>query len=103
MDLRKDYELRLTEFKVKEDKQNQMFHNMLALNEKQIENYTSNASLTHIEHQNLLQKGNLTMKQLINEKRTMEAQIKSKNEEIGKLNARIEKMFALHKRDIEKL
>lgn len=39
----------------------------------------------------------------MNEKRTLEGQIQSKNKEIETLNLKVQQMLGLHKRDIEKL
>ena len=49
------------------------------LHEKQIENQTSKASLTHIEHNQLLQTKTIDTKKMINEKRNLETQILNKN------------------------
>ena len=43
------------------------------------------------------------MKQLMQEKRTLEGQLSIKNKEIESLNMKIQQMLGLHKRDIEKL
>lgn len=59
--------------------------------------------MTHISHNQLLQTRNLDYKQIMNEKRTLEGQIQSKNKEIETLNLKVQQMLGLHKRDIEKL
>lgn len=43
------------------------------------------------------------MKQIMNEKRSLEGQIQNKNKEIEALNLKVQQMQGLHKRDIEKL
>jgi len=43
------------------------------------------------------------MKQIMQEKRTLEGQLSIKNKEIESLNLKIQQMIGLHKRDIEKL
>lgn len=103
LDLRKDYELRLTDFAVSHDRVQKELKNVIAQREKEIEGHTSKASLTHISHNQLLQTRNLDMKQIMNEKRTLEGQIQSKNKEIEALNLKIQQMLGLHKHDIDKL
>jgi hypothetical protein len=66
LDLRKDYELRLTEIAVSHDKIQRELKNVVSQREKEIEVNTSKVSLTHIEHNALLQERNINMKQLIN-------------------------------------
>jgi hypothetical protein len=78
--LRKDYELRLTEIAVSHDKIQRELKNMVSQREKEIEVHTSKASLTHIEHNQLLQTRNINMKQLINEKRNLEGRLTTKNQ-----------------------
>lgn len=51
----------------------------------------------------MLQARNLDMKQIMNEKRTLEGQISSKNKEIESLNLKVQQMLGLHKRDMDKL
>lgn len=103
LDLRKDYELRLTQISVSHDGIQRELKNVVAQREKEIECHTSKASLTHIEHNQLLQTRNLNMKQIMAEKRNLENQIQSKNREIEALNLKVQQMQGLHKRDIEKL
>jgi hypothetical protein len=103
LDLRKDYELRLTEFVVAHDRVQKELKNVVAQREKEIEGHTSKASLTHISHNQLLQSRNLDMKQIMAEKRTLEGQIQSKNKEIEALNLKVQQMLALHKHDNDKL
>jgi hypothetical protein len=43
------------------------------------------------------------MKQVMNEKRTLESHIANKNKEIEALNLKVQQMHGLHKRDIAKL
>lgn len=52
---------------------------VIAHREKEIEGHTSKASLTHIEHNQLLQTRNINMRQLMNEKRNLETTIVNKN------------------------
>lgn len=77
--------------------------NVISHREKEIEGCTSKASLTHISHNQQLQTRNLDMKQIMNEKRSLEGQIQNKNKEIEALNLKVQQMQGLHKRDIEKL
>lgn len=76
---------------------------MISHREKEIEGHTSKVSLTHIEHNQLLQTRNINMKQLMSEKRNLENTIASKNKEIETLNLKVTQMMGLHKRDIDKL
>lgn len=76
---------------------------MISHREKEIEGHTSKASLTHIEHNQLLQTRNINMKQLMTEKRNLENTIANKNKEIETLNLKVTQMMGLHKRDIDKL
>lgn len=75
----------------------------IALHEKNYENQTSKASLTHISHNQQIQQRNLNQKQLIEEKRMLEKQIENKNKEIEALNLKVQKMEGFHKREIQKL
>ncbi len=79
LDLRKDYETRLTDFKVKYEREHQQLHDLLNHKEKQFEAQTSKASLTHIEHNKAVQNTNKTLKDAANEKRQLEAHIQNKN------------------------
>ena len=79
LELRKEYENRLNEFKIKYERQHQQLQDLIMLHEKQIENQTSKASLTHIEHNQLLQTKTIDTKKMINEKRNLETQILNKN------------------------
>lgn len=103
LELRKEYELRLTEFGVSHDRIQKELKNVVAQREKEIEGHTSKASLTHISHNQLLQTRNLDMKQIMAEKRTLEGHIAAKNKEIEALNLKVQQMLGLHKRDIERL
>ena len=76
---------------------------MINAREKEIEGHTSKASLTHIEHNQLLQTRHLNMKQLMTEKRNLENTIANKNREIETLNLKVQQMLGHHKRDVEKL
>lgn len=80
--MRKDYELRLTDLTVQNDKAQKDLKTVIAQREKEIEGHTSKASLTHISHNQLLQTRNLDMKQVMAEKRHLETQILNKNKEI---------------------
>jgi uncharacterized protein (DUF342 family) len=62
IDLRIDYENRLNEFKVIHEKDVQMMRDQMAMCEKNYDNQTSKASLTHISHNQHLQKQNLNQK-----------------------------------------
>lgn len=75
----------------------------IALHEKNYENQTSKASLTHISHNQQIQQRNFNQKQLIEEKRMLEKQIENKNKEIEALNLKVQKMEGFHKREIQKL
>lgn len=79
LDLRIDYENRINEFKVIHERDVQMMRDQVALHEKNYENQTSKASLTHISHNQQIQQRNLNQKQLIEEKRNLEKQIDNKN------------------------
>lgn len=103
LELRKEYELRLTEFAVSHDRIQKELKNVVAQREKEIEGHTSKASLTHISHNQLLQTRNIDMKQIMAEKRTLEGHIASKNREIEALNLKVQQMLGLHKHDIDKL
>ena len=103
LELRKEYEFRLTEFSVSHDRIQKELKNVVAQREKEIEGHTSKASLTHISHNQLLQTRNLDMKQIMAEKRTLEGHIAAKNKEIESLNLKVQQMLGLHRRDIDKL
>ena len=103
LELRRDYENRLNEFKIKYEREHQQLQDLLIMHEKQIENQTSKQSMTHIEHNSLMQDKANDTKKLMNEKRTLETQINNKNKEIEALNLRIEKMMGYHKREIKNL
>lgn len=75
----------------------------ITLYEKHYENQTSKASMTHIAHNNQVQKQNLSAKELMNEKRILEKQIENKNKEIETLNLRIQKLEGFQKREVDKL
>lgn len=100
LDLRIDYENRINEFKVIHERDVQMMRDQIALHEKNYENQTSKASLTHISHNQQIQQRNLNQKQLIEEKRMLEKQIENKNKEIEALNLKVQKMEGFHKREI---
>jgi hypothetical protein len=57
-----DYENRLNEFKVIHERDVQMMRDQMAMCEKNYDNQTSKASLTHISHNQHLQKQNLNQK-----------------------------------------
>lgn len=103
IDLRVDYENRINEFKVIHERDVQLMRDQIALHEKNYENQTSKASLTHISHNQQLQQRNVNFKELINEKRNLEKQIENKNKEIEALNLKVQKMEGFHKREISKL
>jgi chromosome segregation ATPase len=103
LELRKEYELRLTEFAVSHDRIQKELKNVVAQREKEIEGHTSKASLTHISHNQLLQTRNIDMKQIMAEKRTLEGHIAAKNREIEALNLKVQQMLGLHRRDMDKL
>ena len=75
----------------------------VAMHEKNYENQTSKGTAAHISHIDLTQKQNLSQKQLMNEKRSLEKQLHDKNKEIEALNLRIEKQTAYHQREVKKL
>ena len=81
IDLRVDYENRINEYKVIHERDVQLMRDQIALHEKNYENQTSKASLTHISHNQQLQQRNVNFKELINEKRNLEKQIENKNKE----------------------
>lgn len=103
IDLRVDYENRINEFKVIHERDVQLMRDQVALHEKNYENQTSKASLTHISHNQQVQKQTLNHKELINEKRNLEKQIENKNKEIDALNLKVQKMEGFHKREVAKL
>ncbi len=102
-DQRKDYEIRLQQMHASHDRVQREHKNVISHREKEIEGHTSKASLTHIEHNQLLQNRNINMKQLMGEKRNLENTIANKNKEIETLNLKVTQMLGLHKRDIDKL
>ena len=71
IDLRTDYENRINEFKVIHERDVQMMRDQITMHEKNYENQTSKASLTHISHNNLVQKQNISVKDIMNEKRNL--------------------------------
>ncbi len=103
IDLRIDYENRLNDFKVIHERDTQMMRDQIALHEKNYENQTSKASLTHISHNNQIQQRNVNQKELMLEKRNLEKQIENKNKEIEALNLKVQKLEGFHKREISKL
>jgi uncharacterized protein HemX len=103
IDLRVDYENRINEFKVIHERDVQLMRDQVALHEKNYENQTSKASLTHISHNQQVQKQTLNFKEIINEKRNLEKQIENKNKEIDALNLKVQKMEGFHKREVSKL
>lgn len=60
--LRIDYENRLNEYKTIHERDVQMMRDQVALHEKNYENQTSKASLTHISHNQQIQQRNLNQK-----------------------------------------
>ena len=102
-DQRKDYETRLQQLHAAHDRVQREHKTVIAQREKEIEGHTSKASLTQIEHTQLLQTRNLNMKQLMNEKRNLENTINNKNKEIENLNLKVQQMTGFHKRAIDKL
>lgn len=60
--LRADYENRLNEFKTIHERDVQMMRDQVSLHEKNYENQTSKASLTHISHNQQIQQRNLNQK-----------------------------------------
>lgn len=103
LELRKEYDNRLNEFKIKYEREHQQLQDLLMLHEKSIESQTSKISMTQIEHTQTLQAKAIDMKQMMAEKRSLESQIANKNKEIEALNLRIEKMMGFHKREVSKL
>lgn len=79
IDLRVDYENRINEFKVIHERDVQLMRDQVALHEKSYESQTSKASLTHISHNQQVQKQVQSHKELMNEKRNLEKQIENKN------------------------
>lgn len=73
------------------------------LTEKQVEDRTSKMSLTFIEHNDKMQKEHHTKKELVNEIRTLEKQIVSKNNEIEALNLKCKKNEGFANHQIKKL
>lgn len=69
----------MTEIASSHDKVQTEHKNVIKAREKEIEGHTSKASLTHIEHNQLLQTRNLNMKHLMAEKRNLENTIANKN------------------------
>jgi chromosome segregation ATPase len=102
LDLRKDYELRLTEIGISHDRIQKELKNVIGQRDKELEGHTSKASLTHIEHNQLLERRHLNEKQMMAEKRNLEGKINSKNKELETLNLKIQQMLGLHKREVEK-
>lgn len=103
IDLRVDYENRINEFKVIHERDVQLMRDQVAMHEKNYEGQASKASLTHISHNQQVQKQVLSHKELMNEKRNLEKQIDNKNKEIDALNLRINKMEGFNKREVSKL
>jgi septal ring factor EnvC (AmiA/AmiB activator) len=101
--MRKDYENRLSEMNVKYDREHQQLHDLLVLADKNYDNVRSQTSIRDIEHNSKLKRQNTNIQGIVNEKRSLENQIKSKNKEIEELNLRIQKMEGYHKRDLEQL
>ena len=66
IDLRTDYEYRINEYKVIHERDVANMRDQIAMHEKHYENQTSKASLTHISHNNLVQKQNVTFKEVMN-------------------------------------
>lgn len=75
----------------------------ISLYEKNLENQTSKASLTHISHNNQIQQRNVSQKEVIMEKRNLEKTIENKNKEIEVLNLRLQKLERLQVREVDKL
>ena len=98
LELRKEYDNRLNEFKIKYEREHQQLQDLIMLHEKQVENQTSKISMTQIEHIQTVQSKAVDAKKMMAEKRQLETQIANKNKEIEALNLRIEKMTGFHKR-----
>lgn len=98
--LRVDYENRLNEFKVIHERDVQLMRDQVALHEKNYENQTSKASLTHISHNQQVQRQVISHKELMQEKRQLEKQIENKNKEIEALSLKLEKMRGFHAREV---
>jgi hypothetical protein len=79
--MRKDYENRLNEMNVKYDREHQQLHDLLVLADKNYDNVKSQTSIRDIEHSKL-KRQNTNIQGIINEKRSLENQIKNKNKEI---------------------
>lgn len=92
IDLRVDYENRVNEYKVIHERDVQSMRDQISLYEKNLENQTSKASLTHISHNNQIQKRNVSEKEAMLEKRYLEKQIENKNKEIETLNLKVLKL-----------
>ena len=86
MNLRKEYEVRLEQYKLRYEKEHLQLQDIIAMQDKQFENQTSKVSLTHIQHNSTLEDQALNRKQLEMEKRELEKQIDYKNKEIEALN-----------------
>lgn len=103
IDLRVDYENRVNEYKVIHERDVQSMRDQISLYEKNLENQTSKASLTHISHNNQIQKRNVSEKEAMLEKRNLEKQIENKNKEIETLNLKVLKLERMQERELSKL
>jgi hypothetical protein len=77
--MRNDYENRLNEMNVKYDREHQQLHDLLVLADKNYDNVKSQTSIRDIEHNSKLKRQNTNIQGIINEKRSLENQIKNKN------------------------
>lgn len=89
LELRKEYDNRLNEFKIKYEREHQQLQDLIMLHEKQVENQTSKISMSQIEYTQTLQSKAVDTRKMIAERRQLETQIANKNREIEALNLRI--------------
>ena len=71
LNLRKEYEIRLDQYKIKYEREHQQLQDMIAMQDKHYENQTSKVSLTHIQHNNTMEDQALVRKHLESEKREL--------------------------------
>jgi len=82
LELRKEYDNRLNEFKIKYEREHQQLQDLIMLHEKQVENQTSKISMSQIEYTQTLQSKAVDTRKMIAERRQLETQIANKNREI---------------------
>ncbi len=71
LELRREYDNRLNEFKIKYEREHQQLQDLIMLHEKQVENQTSKISMTQIEHSQTLQSKAVDTKKMIAERRVL--------------------------------